>query len=91
MRTDKMMAMINSDSDSMAAFKRARGYKAVAALVIVFTFGVIAVIAPPTDSKPTVSSTLATKSAGAVEAPRPDPYPGASIDGNLTNGVDMHG
>ncbi len=28
MRTDKMMAMINSDSESLAAFKRARGYKA---------------------------------------------------------------
>ena len=91
MRTDKMMAMINSDSDTMAAFYRARFYKAVAALVIVFSFGAIAVIAPPMDSESTVSSTLATKSADPVEAPRPDPYPGASIDGNLTNGVDMHG
>jgi hypothetical protein len=90
MRTDKMM-MINTDPDTMAAFYRARFYKAVAALVIVFSFGVIAVVAPPMDSEPTVSSTFATKSADPVESSRQDPYPGASVDGNLTNGVDMHG
>jgi hypothetical protein len=93
MRTDKMMAMINSDSDSMAAFKRGRVYKAVAAFVILFGFGAIAVIAPPTDSEPMVSSTLATKAADPSESSRHDSYfgHGASIDGELTNGVDMHG
>ena len=92
MRTDKMM-MINTDPDTMAAFKRARVYKAVAALLIVFSFGAIAVIAPPTDSESMVSSTLATKSADPSESPRNEPYlgHGASIDGESTNGVDMHG
>ncbi len=91
MRTDKMM-MINTDPDSMAAFKRARAYKAIAALLIVFSFGVLAVIAPPTDSGPMVGSALATKSADTSVSSRNDPYlgHGASID-ELTNGVDMHG
>ena len=93
MRTDKMMAMINSDSDSMAAFRRARVYKAIAALVIVLSFGALTVIAPPTDSAPTVSSTFANKAADSAGSPRSEPYlgHGASIDGELTNGVDMHG
>jgi hypothetical protein len=93
MRTDKMMTMINTDPDSMAAFKRVRVYKAVAALVILFGFSVMAVITPPTDAEPTVSSTLATKSADPVQSPRHDSYlgHGASIDGELTSGVDMHG
>ncbi len=93
MRTDKMMTMINSDSDSMAAFRRARLYKAIAASAIVLSFGVLTVIAPPTDSEPTVSSTFADKAADPAESPRSERYlgHGASIDGELTNGVDMHG
>ena len=93
MRTDKIMMMINTDPDSVAAFKRARAYKAVAGLLIVFGFTVFAVIAPPTNSEPMVSSTLATESAATSESSRNDSYLGygASVDGELTNGVDMHG
>ena len=89
MRTDKMM--INTDSDTMAAFNRARTYKAVAALVVVFSFVVMTVIAPPIDSEPRVNSASATRSADPVELPRVAPHPGASVDADLTNGVDMHG
>ena len=89
MRTDKMM--IKTDPDTMAAFNRARIYKGVAALVILFSFGVMTVIAPPIDSEPMVNAASATKFADPVELPGLAPYPGASVDADLTNGVDMHG
>ena len=93
MRTDTMVLIIKDDPDSMAAFKRVRAYKAVAAFVILFGLGVITVIAPPTESQPMVSSTSATNAADPSESSRNDSYfgHGASIEGELTNGVDMHG
>ena len=44
MRTDQLM--INTDPETIAAFKRALAFKVAAALTVVFTIAVIAVTAP---------------------------------------------
>ncbi|MGZ8992393.1 MAG: hypothetical protein ACXW16_00035 [Burkholderiaceae bacterium] len=90
MRTDKLM-MINTDPETIAAFKRALAFKVAAALTVVFTIAVIAVTAPDSassDASTTPAVVQPVKESSRSEA---DLGRGSDITDPATPGVDMHG
>ena len=89
MRTDKLM--INTDPETIAAFKRALAFKVAAALTVVFTIAVIAVTAP--DSSSSVASMKPAVVEPAQESSRNESALGRGSDINdpVTPGVEMHG
>ena len=88
MRTDKLM--INADPETIAAFKRALGYKVAAALTLVLGIAMIAVTAPDNN----ISNSSMTP---AIEPAYEPAHHGANlgrgsdINDPVTRGVDMHG
>ncbi len=86
MRTDKLM--INTDRGAIAAFQRALGYKAAAAVVVVLCFVVIGFTAPDNvNADASIAPTVVHETA-RIQA---DLIRGADVDDPVTHGVDMHG
>jgi hypothetical protein len=89
MRTDKLM--INTDPEAIAAFKRALAFKVAAALTVVFTFAVIAVMAPRSPSSDASMTPAAVQPANESSRSEADFGRGSDINDPATRGVDMHG
>lgn len=88
MRTDKLM--INTDPETIAAFKRALAFKVAAALTVVFTIAVVAVTAP---NSPSSDASMTPAVVEPEESSRNgiELGLGADINDPVTRGVDMHG
>lgn len=90
MRTDKLM--INADPETIAAFERALGFKAAAAVTLVFFLAVIAVSAPDkADSDLSVAPATLVLPAYESSRDASDFGRGSDVDDRSTGGVDMHG
>lgn len=89
MRNDKLL--INTDPEAIAAFKRALGYKVAAALTLVFSIAVIAVMAPDSSISDSSISPAAFEPAQEPAHHGADLGRGSDINDAATRGVDMHG
>ena len=88
MRTD--MLMINADSDTIQASKRARAVKAVTASIMVLWLAGIALTS--VDSSSDSSTTpAAVQPAHESSGSESSLGRGSNIDDPVTSGVDMHG
>ena len=88
MSTD--MLMINADSDTIEASKRALAFTAVTALMLVLLFAVTTVT--PVNSSSDMSTTPAVvQPAHESSSNESSLGRGSNIDDPVTSGVDMHG
>jgi hypothetical protein len=88
MTTDTLM--MNTDSDTIEASKRAWAFTAVTALMLLLWFAVMAVT--PASSSADVSTTpAAVQPAHESSSNESSLGRGSSIDDPVTSGVDMHG
>ena len=88
MTTD--MLMMNTDSDTIEASKRAWAFTAVTALMLVLWLAVMAVT--PANSSSDISTTPAVvQPAHESSSNESSLGRGSSIDDPVTSGVDMHG
>jgi hypothetical protein len=87
MRTD--MLMINADTDTIGASKRAPALTVGAALVLVFWFAVTTVT--PVNSSSDMSTPAVVQPAHESSGSESNLGRGSNIDDPVTSGVDMHG